>query len=147
MGADMSITVFGPMLVLILWTFSIGFMAGLRRVREIRSRRIPLASVARPRDVARVLEDTKFMDNFNNLLQVPLLFYIWCLAMIQWQVSGLPWELGAWAYVALRMTHSVIQVTHNRVMQQFCVWISSNATLLLLWVIFGVHLLQGHALL
>lgn len=143
----MKSNMFLPMLVLVLWTFGIGFMAGLRRVREIHLRRIPLASVARPRDVAVVLEDTKFMDNFNNLLQVPLLFYVWCLAMFQLQVSGLPWELGAWAYVALRMAHSIIQVTRNRVRNRFFVWLGSNATLAMLWVVLGVLLLQGHVVL
>jgi len=130
-----------PMLALVLWTFAIGFLAGLRRVREIRSRRIPLASMTRPRDMATVLEDTQVMDNFNNLLQVPLLFYVWCLAMTQLQIAAWPLELGAWAYVGLRLCHSVIQVTHNRVVQRFRVWACSHTVLAVLWVALGWQLL------
>lgn len=133
----MNTPVLWPMLVLIFWTFGIGFLAALRRVREISSRRIPLASIARPRDIANVLDDTQVMDNFNNLLQVPLLFYVWCLAMTQWQAAAGLWELGAWAYVGLRLGHSVIQITHNRVMQRFGVWVCSNAVLAALWVALG----------
>lgn len=130
----MSTLMFWPMLALILWTFGVGFLAGLRRVREIRSRRIPLASIARPRDIANALEDTQVMDNFNNLLQVPLLFYVWCLTMTQLKLTAWPLALGAWVYLGLRVSHSVIQITHNRVMQRFGVWVCSNAVLAVLWV-------------
>jgi hypothetical protein len=130
-----------PMLVLILWTFGVGYLAGLRRVREIRTRRIPLAAVARPRDMATALEDTQAMDNFNNLLQVPLLFYVWCLVMLQLQITAWPLDLGAWTYVGLRLWHSVIQITHNRVVQRFRVWACSHTVLTVLWVALGFQFL------
>lgn len=137
----MNTPVLWPMLALILWTTGIGFLAGLRRVREIRARRIPLASIARPRDIASVLEDTQVMDNFNNLLQVPLLFYVWCLAMTQLQITVWSLELGAWAFVGLRLWHSIIQITHNRVVQRFRVWACSHTVLMVLWVALGFQIL------
>lgn len=137
----MNTHVLWSMLVLILWTFGIGFLAGWRRLREIRARRIPLASMARPRDMATVLEDTQVMDNFNNLLQVPVLFYVWCLTMTQLQILAWPLELGAWAYVSLRLCHSVIQVTHNRVVPRFRVWACSHTVLALLWMALAWQLL------
>lgn len=130
-----------PMLALILWTFGVGFLAGMRRVREIRTHRIPLAAIARPRDIAIALEDTQAMDNFNNLLQVPLLFYVWCLVMLQLQITAWPLELGAWAYLGLRLWHSIIQITHNRVVQRFRVWACSHTVLTVLWVALGFQFL------
>lgn len=138
----MSTSVFWPMLVLIAWTAGVGCLAVSRRVNEVRTKRIPLQSIARPRDIAAMLEDTQATDNFNNLLQVPLLFYVWCLASAQAHaVNGYVLLVG-WSYVGLRMAHTVIQVTHNRVMQRFRVWVLSNFVLMLLWVIFAITLMQ-----
>lgn len=132
---------YGPMLALIAWTAGVGALAALRRVREIRSRRIPLASIARPRDLAQVLHDTQAMDNFNNLLQVPVLFHLACLAFTQHGAVPVAAHGLAWAYVALRGGHTLIQLTHNRVLMRFGVWVASNAVLLALWGLFAATLM------
>jgi hypothetical protein len=72
-----------PMLGLVTLTVVVWGMAVYRRVREIRVRRIPLQSLAQARQVAVAFEDVQAMDNFNNLLQVPVLFYVLCLAVAQ----------------------------------------------------------------
>ena len=72
-----------PMLGLVTLTVVVWAMAVYRRVREIRIRRIPLQSLAQARQVAVAFEDVQAMDNFNNLLQVPVLFYVLCLAVAQ----------------------------------------------------------------
>ncbi len=138
----MSTNIYWPMLTLIGWTAGVGFLAVSRRVNEIRTKHIPLQSIARPRDIAVVLEDTQFTDNFNNLLQVPLLFYVWCLAAAQVHgVNGYILLMG-WIYVGLRIAHTLIQVTHNRVIQRFRVWSLSNFILVLLWAFFAIRLMQ-----
>lgn len=138
----MSANVFWPMLVLIGWTAGVGCLAVSRRVNEVRAKRIPLQAIARPRDIAVLLEDTQATDNFNNLLQVPLLFYMWCLAAEQAHLVNGYVVLIGWIYVGLRIAHTVIQVTHNRVMQRFRVWAMSNLILILLWVFFAMKLMQ-----
>lgn len=138
----MTANFFWPMLVLIGWTAGVGCLAVSRRVNEIRTKRILLQSIARPRDMAAVLEDTQATDNFNNLLQVPLLFYVWCLAATQVHVVNGYVQLAGWSYVGLRIAHTVIQVTHNRVMPRFRIWALSNFILILLWVAFAIKLMQ-----
>jgi hypothetical protein len=138
----MAANVFWPMLVLIGWTAGVGCLAVSRRVNEIRTKRIPLQSIARPRDIGSVLEDTQATDNFNNLLQVPLLFYVWCLAAVQLHLVNDYVLLVGWSYVGLRIAHTVIQVTHNRVMPRFRIWALSNFILILLWAIFAIWLMQ-----
>jgi hypothetical protein len=41
--------------------------------------------------------------------------------------------LGAWAYVALRIVHSVIHCTSNRVMQRLAAFMGGFALLVGLW--------------
>ncbi len=138
----MGTSMYWSMLALIVWTAVVGSLAAFKRINEIRARRIPLQLVATPRGVATTLNDTQAMDNLNNLLQMPLLFYVWCLSITQFSISSGYVLAMAWAYVALRIWHSIIQVTHNRVKQRFAVWVSSNVVLMLLWGVFAVQLAQ-----
>ena len=108
-----------PMLCLVTLTVVVWAMAVYRRVREIRIRRIPLQSLAQARQVAVAFEDVQAMDNFNNLLQVPVLFYVLCLAVAQSGSGGELFLAGAWAYVLLRVLHSAIQITHRLLV--FCI--------------------------
>lgn len=132
-----------PMLGLVTLTVVVWAMAVYRRVREIRIRRIPLQSLAQARQVAVAFEDVQAMDNFNNLLQVPVLFYVLCLAVAQSGSGGELFLAGAWAYVLLRVLHSAIQITHNRVPHRFYVWLTSNLILIALWIGFAVDVLRA----
>ena len=76
--------------------------------------------------------------NYMNLLELPLLFYVVCLA-----AAGLPSTptvaVGlAWVYVGLRMLHSVVHVTYNRVWHRFLAFALSNAVLVALWIVVGI---------
>lgn len=139
----MNTELYWPLQTLILWTLLIGFFAAYRRVREARSKRISLRLMSRAKDVAGVFEDTQVADNFNNLFQVPVLFYVWCLTAIclQLQLSGL--LVGAWLYVACRILHSLIQITHNHVLQRFRAWLLSNILLLILWCATSLQLIAS----
>ena len=122
-----------PMTALAGLTAVIWLIAVRQRVAEIRRQRIRVQSLARPRDVAALLQDTAAMDNFNNLLQMPVLFYAVCLAATQIHADSLPMVALAWGYVLLRLLHSVIQLGDNRVMRRFPVWMASNVLLFALW--------------
>ena len=53
--------------------------------------------------------------NMMNLLELPVLFYVACLIYyVTDRVNGAALAL-AWTYVGLRIAHSAIHVTYNRV--------------------------------
>ncbi|MEL0027350.1 MAG: MAPEG family protein [Perlucidibaca sp.] len=132
-----------PMLALVALTLLVWVLAALRRVREISARRLPLQSLARARDVAMALEDGQVMDNFNNLLQMPVLFYAACLALAQTGNASPALLAVAWIYVLLRVVHSAIQITVNRVRHRFYAWMASGLALLVLWAGFALSLLPS----
>jgi hypothetical protein len=73
-----------------------------------------------------------------NLLELPLLFYV---ASLMFYVSGrvTPLVLGvAWTYVALRVVHSAIQLTYNKVFHRLIPFALSNLVLTVYWVFFFV---------
>lgn len=58
-------------------------------------------------------------DNYNHLMEQPTLFYAVALLLA---VSGFEHEINtvlAWAYVVMRILHSIVQVTSNRVVIRF----------------------------
>ena len=72
--------------------------------------------------------------NYNHLHEAPTVFYAVAIVLaIVGQGGGLNATLG-WAYVALRVLHSLVQVTVNRVMIRFVLFALSSLVLIALVV-------------
>ena len=138
----MQAAILGPTVAMVTITAMVWVLAVGKRVGEIRARRIPVQSLARARDVGQILQDAQAMDNFNNLLQMPVLFYVLCLAVQVTAPASDGFLYAAWLYVVLRAAHSLIQVTYNRVLHRFYVWTASNVLLFGLWAGFAVGLVR-----
>jgi hypothetical protein len=133
--------IFGPVCVLVLWTGLVILLTGLRRVLAVRARRVPVhafklgESAEVPPDVAVVNR------NFMNLLEMPVLFYVGCLAFYATHRVNAVVLVLAWLYVALRLAHSVIHLGSNRITLRLLFFALSNFVLVALWVRFIVTLL------
>ena len=69
--------------------------------------------------------------NYNHLMEQPTLFYAICVALALLG-GGDVWinVWLAWAYVALRMAHSLVQATINVVLWRFIFFIAASFCLL-----------------
>ena len=72
--------------------------------------------------------------NLMNLLELPLLFYVACLAYLVVERVNEAALLLAWLYVGLRAAHSAIHVTYNRVRHRLIAFALSNAVLVMFWI-------------
>lgn len=71
-------------------------------------------------------------DNYNHLHEAPTLFYAVAIVLaIIGQGDGFNTTL-AWAYVGLRVAHSVVQATVNRVALRFALFALSSIALMAL---------------
>ena len=71
----------------------------------------------------------------RNLFEAPILLYVIVLiAYVTQQTGWLP-VLLAWAYVLLRIAHSYVHLTSNRVMLRFRLFALSWIVLLVLWAL------------
>lgn len=125
-----------------LLTFAIGVLMLRRRVRQMRTGRIRPQSVALSAQRDALLSDSRASDNYNHLFELPVLFYALCaLALAAHDVPPwLPW--CAWAFVALRVLHSVEQVSSNRVMRRFPLFLAGFALLLCMCVGYALTLVM-----
>jgi hypothetical protein len=71
-------------------------------------------------------------DNYNNLMEQPTLFYALALGIYLSGQSNFDVEYLAWLYVALRVTHSIVQVTVNIVIIRFGLFMASSGVLAVL---------------
>ena len=79
--------------------------------------------------------------NYMNLLELPVLFYVICLiALYTGQATELVVQL-AWAYVVLRVLHSLVHLTYNNVIHRLTFFALSNIAVILMWVV--VYFPQG----
>ena len=130
----------GACLGMVLLTFAVGGLLLFTRVQEMRSKKINPQTTATSVQLAAHLENVQPADNFRNLFEVPVLFY--ALVGVALAVDNVPnWlVIGAWLYVILRVAHSFIQCTYNKVYHRLAVFLTSFLLLVGMWVAFFLSL-------
>jgi hypothetical protein len=106
------------------------------RLGEMRARDVPPQALSTARAAAGQLERTQAADNFRNLFEVPVLFYLLCMALALNGGSTPGFVAAAWGYAGLRTLHTLIHVTYNRVVHRFLVYFASTLLLFGMWAAF-----------
>ena len=128
-------TMFWPVLALVALTFAVSIVMYRRRIAEIRAKKIRLGAIALSAGMAAQLEETRAADNYRNLFEGPVLFYVAALAAFALKVVTPTVVALAWLYVACRFAHSLIHCTTNRVKYRFFAFVASHAVLFALWLV------------
>jgi hypothetical protein len=125
-----------PAAALVLLTFIVMFAMLKERIAEFKERRIHPQSAPSSSQLSAVLKNTKGADNYKNLFEMPVLFYVLCVILMLTSKNLPPALLYmAWGYVALRYWHSFVHVGYNKVMTRFKIFLGSCAVLLGMWVL------------
>src|SRR5690242_2377925 len=132
--------IFLPALVMVGLTFIVWLRMYFARIGEMKRERVHPQSVATSAQMAARLKDTRAADNFRNLFELPVLFYMaLVVAAITGQVTQLVLVL-AWLFVALRILHSTIHCSYNKVMHRFYAYFAGGVVLWVLWGVLGYGL-------
>lgn len=129
------------MIALVALTFVVQIVMYRRRVKEIRGKSVRLKELATRRQATSALEDTAAADNYSNLFELPVLFYVLGILLHVTNVVTLVLLALAWAFVVARVVHSYIHVTHNRVRYRFLSFVAGAFILMVMWLIFAVQLI------
>jgi hypothetical protein len=130
-----------PIAAMVALSAVVGGALLAQRTAEMRRRRIHPQAVATSSQMAAKLERTNIADNFRNLFETPVLFYALCLAMAITQQLTTAMFAAAWVYVALRVLHSAIHCSYNRVMHRFAAFAAGFVLLVGMWVVFILQLI------
>jgi hypothetical protein len=125
-----------PMVVLIAWTLVMLGWALATRLPAMKAAGVDLRTLVGTKgsDADRSLPPQAQwkVHNYNHLMEQPTLFYAVCAVLALSGSGDGPNAWIAWAYVGLRIVHSLIQATSNRVRDRFVVFVLSSLTLVAL---------------
>lgn len=123
-----------PMAMLILLNVIVMSMMLFFRVKAVRARKVSPRYFKRNKggDLPDHLEGLS--QNYNNLLELPLLFYIVCLAIIGLKLNAEEFVVYAWLYVGFRYIHSYIHITYNHILHRLFVFTASCFVLMAMWI-------------
>jgi hypothetical protein len=134
--------IFWPAVAMAGLTFGVALRMFRVRIAQIKRDQIRLRSIATSREAAEKLTDSAPADNFRNLFELPVLFYVaLCLAFVTMQVNALTLGL-AWSFVATRLVHSAIHCSYNRVIHRFYAYIAGYFVLIAFWGVLAFGLLR-----
>ncbi len=122
--------IFTPMMVLIAWTLLVLIWLYAKRIPAMRKAGInPDDSLSKDLSDALPIGARQVAANYNHLLEQPTIFYASVIAIaVMGHVDAL--AVGAaWAYVILRIVHSLIQNTYHTVMHRWTVFMLSSLAL------------------
>ena len=82
-------------------------------------------------------------NNLKNLFEVPILFYLAAMIamLLMIQDDLLVWL--AWGFVILRVVHSAIHCSYNRVMHRFFAYLISCLFLMFMWIRLASYILMN----
>jgi hypothetical protein len=112
-----------------------------QRITFYKTNRVHPQKTATSMEMAATIKDTRASDNFRNLFEIPVLFYVAIFAI---QTSGLTntaYLVLAWGYVAARYVHSYIHCTSNIVMNRFYAFLTSCFCLIGMWLLLAYQLI------
>jgi len=128
------IAIFYPAFVLVFWTLVVLLMVGRRRFRAAHAGKVHARDFAYGESANVPGEVLLPSRNFSNLLELPVLFYFACVVLYVTAKVDV-WSVGlAWAFVALRIAHSVVHLTYNHVIHRLRVFALGFMVLLALWI-------------
>lgn len=132
MASGSELNIFMPVLAMMLLTMLVWITLLYRRLSTAMSNGIAADRLNTPEKVKELLPEKAMAPAYNlaNLFELPVLFYVLSVYL---SISNLVDSLFitcAWAFFALRLAHSLIHCSYNKVMHRFAAYLLSSA---LLW--------------
>lgn len=132
----MQSSILQPVVALILWSMVMWAWLYATRIPAMQKAKVGLdPSLTTAEFSAQLPPHVRWKaDNYNHLMEQPTLFYAVALTLaLLDQGHGLNTTI-AWAYVGLRIVHSLVQATTNVIMVRFLVFMLASIALLALAV-------------
>lgn len=132
-----------PLVAMVFLTIVVAIVMYRRRVNFMKSQRIHPQKVQSRKGGLEHFVDTRASDNYMNLFELPVLFYVAILTIMLTNNSSHLMLALAWAFVAFRVAHSIIHCTYNTVTHRFTAFMLSFITLFAMWILLASNLIFG----
>ncbi|GGD78826.1 MAPEG family protein [Lacimicrobium alkaliphilum] len=123
-----------PMFALVVLTVIVGLLTGYRRISSASAGELDpryfkvMANYTVPDHIA------KFGRNFDNLFEVPVLFYAAGASAMALNIVSEWLLIFAWLFVGFRIIHSLIHITYNNPVHRFVAFLLSFVAVVAMWI-------------
>ena len=132
------------MLALVALTFTVWVYMYVSRITEMRRKNIDAQRLDTRVHAQGLLTDSAVVaDNLKNLFEMPVLFYAALLLSMVLMIQDPLLVQLSWGFVALRLVHSLVHCTYNRVMHRFLAYLASCVILMLIWARLAGYVLMN----
>ena len=141
----MTSPILAPLITLVLWSFVMLAWLYATRIPAVIRNKVVLdpqrpSATFHEQIPARVRWKA---DNYNHLMEQPTLFYAIALTLAVLGAGDGLNAMLAWAYVALRITHSLVHALINVILLRFAIFIAGSTVLLVLAVRAAILVFSG----
>ena len=131
----MNTALFEPVFAMMGVTILVWFYMYFRRLSAMMALKQDPQKYQRKDGLAKLPDEVNFAsDNFINLLEVPVLFYVLTGVVAYLNLADPFIIAAAWGFVGLRALHSFVQCTYNKVMHRFLIYVLSFCCFLAMFV-------------
>jgi len=133
-----------PLLLMVFLTFLVWLYLFALRIPEIRQKKIDPNDLQDRAEAHRLLTvSAAASNNLKNLFEMPILFYLAVILATLLLIQDALLVQLAWGFVILRVVHSVVHCSYNRVVHRFAAYFASCALLLLMWLRLATYLVMN----
>lgn len=133
-------SVFYPMLILVLFTCIICLVLGLSRLISIKNGEVNPKQYRLMSGYEEPVHLKKLNRNYLNLFEIPVLFYIAGCVMLALKIETPELIALAWAFVVVRFIHSYIHITYNHPLHRFLIFGVSLLIVVAMWIMIALNL-------
>lgn len=129
-----------PMTVMVFYIFAIGICTFRTRAKAVRSGKLKLGYY-RTMDAVTYPppeEVVKFSRHYDNMFELPMLFFVTCLVCMQFQINDTVVTLAGWGFVFSRFLHSYFHLGSNNVIRRAQAFALGWFFVLVMWVMIFV---------
>lgn len=131
-----------PVFSLVLLTFGVGVWLGRLRFQAVKSGDINPRFYELNRGGKLPDYVAKVSHNYDNLLALPLLFYVLVVFLLLTEKVELTQIILAWVFVGSRYVHSYIHSTYNNLRHRMRAFMFGVVILVAMWCLYFVRIMQ-----
>jgi hypothetical protein len=133
-----------PLLTMVFLTFTVWIYLFALRIPETKRLKIDPDELRDRAEAHQILTvSAAASNNLKNLFEMPVLFYLAAMLAMLLLIQDVLLVWLAWGFVIVRIAHSLIQCTYNRVMHRFTAYMISCIFLLVLWIRLASYILAN----
>ena len=131
-----------PAISLAFWTLFLGLTVLFTRISSVNSGTVTMDFYKIFRGGEPPEAVIKTTRHWSNLYEAPTLFYVVCALILITGVQNMLLIQLAWAYVVIRIIHSLMHLTYNKVSHRLSMFLLSQAVLITMWVLLLIYILE-----